>query len=52
MAARVEKEPDPYLGRPSSSAPDLKGKQEHSQQRDRGSRVRLRYFPNGILFSL
>lgn len=30
--SRVEKEQNPYLGRPSSSAPDLKGKQEHSQQ--------------------
>lgn len=33
MKARVEKEQNPYLGRPSSGAQDLKGKQEHSQQR-------------------
>jgi hypothetical protein len=30
--SRVEKEQSPYLGRPSSGAPDLEGKQEHSQQ--------------------
>lgn len=30
--SRVEKEQNPYLGRPSSGVPDLEGKQEHSQQ--------------------
>lgn len=35
MEERGEKEQSPYLGRPSSGVPDLKGKQEHSQQRTR-----------------
>lgn len=34
---RERKEQSPYLGRPSSGVPDLKGKQEHSQQRVKGS---------------
>lgn len=35
MEEQREKEQSPYLGRPSSGVPDLKGKQEHSQQRTR-----------------
>lgn len=34
---RERKEQSPYLGRPSSGVPDLEGKQEHSQQRVKGS---------------
>ena len=35
MEEREGKEERSYLGRPSSGVPDLKGKQEHSQQRAR-----------------
>lgn len=32
---KVSKKLNPYLGRPSSGAQDLKGRQEHSQHRER-----------------
>lgn len=34
---REREEQSPYLGRPSSGVPDLEGRQEHSQQRVKGS---------------
>lgn len=53
--SRVEKEQSPYLGRPSSGAPDLEGKQEHSQQwtREHGKVVLSHWqkcFVTGICF--
>lgn len=53
--SRVEKEQSPYLGRPSSGAPDLEGKQEHSQQwtREHGKVVLSQWqkcFVTGICF--